>query len=166
MSSDLIPLKLLEHWIEQLKGHVREKFHDEQAVGRFDQMDLMLLLSDNIGDKCRTWLEHRRNLEKMDRLNKRIMATQKDEIVPITQGRLMKLKWYEPDRFLILSHGWGMANDGPRIMFHVEDTTNLSTEFLVYQGSTPYGELVQRAEAGGLAAIRNENNLQEWVPFE
>jgi hypothetical protein len=161
----MIPLNLLEQWIDEAKRHVRE-FRDHQAEKKIDQMQFTLLLLDNIPHKCRTWLEHRRNLEKMDGLNQGIVVTQKDEIVPITQGRLMKLKWYEPDRFLILSHGWGMADDEPRIIFQIEDTTNLSSEILVYQGRRPYEELVKQAEVGGLAAIRNENNLDEWVPFE
>lgn len=163
MSSDMIPLNLLEQWIDELKGHARDKFNEKKTS---DQMNLALLLLDNIGHRCRTWLEHRGNIEQMELLNQRIMVTQKDEIVPIAKGRLMKLKWYEPERFLILSHGWGMANDNPQIIFQIEDTTNLSTEFLVYRGRRPYEELVEQAEVGGLAAIRNENNLDEWVPFE
>jgi hypothetical protein len=166
MSTDMIPLKLLEHWIDQAKGYVPEQFSETHSAGDFNPVEVALFMLDNIGYKCRTWLEHQRNLEKMDHLNQRIMVTQRDEIVPITQGRLMRFKWYEAERYLILSHGWAMRHDEPRITFQLEDTTDLSSEVLVYQGGETFKELVEQVEVGGLTAIRNENNLDEWVPFE
>ncbi len=81
----------------------------------------------------------------------------------LSDGRHRKLEWCEDDLFVTLAWRHGMREETGELILEVQDTTDLSKTYLVYEGNLSFEDLAGLARVGGLDSIKTEGDRREWV---
>lgn len=155
---ETIPVSIIEGWITELQSILKAEIREGKTDLTLNQG--MRHGIDQIQHRITTWLTHQENVHALKRSGQTFLIT-KD--VNLSRGRYRKLEWYQDNLFLVLA--WLHAKDAPtgELLLEIEQVQDLSTEYLVYQGGSSFDELAALAREGGMEAIRNEGNRQDWV---
>jgi hypothetical protein len=153
-----IPVNIIEGWITDLKSILR----DEASETKIDPKITLGMRHglDQIRSRLTTWCRHQKYVQTLNRLGRKFLLVRR---VNLSHGNYRKLEWYEGDQFITLA--WRHARDEAEgeLMLEIQETGDLSTEYLVYQGGSSFDDLAGLARVGGLDSIKTERNRQEWV---
>lgn len=158
--TDSVPVGLLEKWINEMQSILKQESQDTETKTDLRINQGMLHGLDQIQLRITTWLSHQENSEALSRSGAKFLITND---VNLSNGRYRKLEWYEGDLFLSLA--WRHAKDAEtgELMLGMQEVQDLSKTYLVYEGGLSFGDLAGLARAGGLDAIRSDENQGEWV---
>jgi hypothetical protein len=158
--TESIPVTIIEDWITELQAILKGTAQEAETQPDFWINKGMRHGIAQIGGKIATWLQHKENKDRLTRSGKKFLIV-KD--VNLSDGRYRKLEWYEGDLFLVLA--WRHAKDAEtgELMLEIQQVRDLSKTYLVYQGGLSYDELAALARQGGMEAVRNERNRQDWM---
>ena len=158
--TEFVPVSLVIGWIHELtsilKADVRgAKTGKDRAVNQGMRHGIAQIQS-----RLNTWRRHQKYVETLNRLGRKFLMARK---VNLSDGRYRKLEWYEGDLFLTLAWRHAQGAERGELMLEMQHVQELSTEYLVYEGSSSFDDLALLARKGGLDSIKNENNQREWV---
>jgi hypothetical protein len=158
--TESIPVSIIEDWITELQAILKGTAQEAETRPDFWINKGMRHGIAQIGGKIATWLRHRESIQALARSGQRLLIT-KD--IDLSDGRYRKLEWYQGDLFVVLAWRHGKNEEMGELMLEIQETRDLSKTYLVYQGGSSYDELAGLAREGGMEAVRNEGNQQEWV---
>lgn len=108
--------------------------------------------------KINTWVTHQRNVRK---LKEGALSKLVTKNVTLSVGRYRKFEWYQGKHFISLAFLWGRNQPEAEIGLQIQDVNTLRSEFLVYQGTLGYDDLVDLAKKKGLRGIQSSMTPNE-----
>jgi hypothetical protein len=163
VKSFAIPNTLMKRILNDLKTAVKTRRKDEMSERDFLLRQGMLEALNVVESRLSTWTIHQANLSKMREWGERKRVTKE---ITLSDGRYRKFEWYAGRRFISLAFRWGKDQPDPEIGLEIQSVDTLATEFLVYQGTLTYDNLVTAAKRSGLRGVRDSKNAAEWKPLD
>lgn len=159
MSTVAITEKILKCILADLKAALKSEktsdLLDKDFLQRHGMVDGINLLEGQID----TWVTHQKNLRKLRAGSLPRLVTKN---VKLSAGRYRKFEWYQGKRFIALAFRWGRNQAEPEIGLQIQDCNTLRSEFLVYQGTLGYDDLLDLAKRRGLRGVRSFMTPNEW----
>ena len=156
--TESIPVNLLERWISELQSILKAEIPKGKADLTLNQG--MRHGLDQIQSRLNTWLRHQENIQALNRSGEKFLIT-KD--VDLSDGRYRKLEWYQDNLFVVLAWRHGKHEETGELMLEIQDTGTCPRRTSCIRAVHPLMIWLDLAREGGLEALRNEGNRQEWV---
>jgi len=154
-----IPLSLVEKWIHDLNSILKADVREAKTGKDFSINQGMRHGLDQIQSRLNTWRRHQKYVETLNRSGRKFLMVRR---VNLSDGRYRKLEWYENDLFITLAWRHAQGAEKGELMLETQHVQELSTTYLVYEGSSSFDELVGLARKGGLDSIKNEEDWRKW----
>jgi hypothetical protein len=158
-----IPMALLKRILNDLINNMESSCNDKSPENDFFLKRGILEGFKVVQSRVNTWATHQTNLSKLLESGKRRRVTKE---ITLSQGRYRKYEWYEGRKFFSLAFLWGREQPAPEIVLAIQNTDTLANEYLVYQGSLSYDNLVKEAKRSGIRGIWGAMKTVEWKPSE
>jgi len=154
-----IPLSLVEKWIHDLTSILKADVREAKTGKDFSINQGMRHGLDQIQSRLNTWRRHQKYVETLNRSGRKFLMVRR---VNLSDERYRKLEWYENDLFITLAWRHAQGAERGELMLEMQNVQELSTKYLVYEGSSSFDELVGLARKGGLDSIKNEEDWRKW----
>ena len=159
MSMVNIPEKILQRILADLKAALKSEKTSDLLDKDFLQRHGMVEGINLLEGKIDSWVTHQKNLRKLRSGSLPRLVTKN---VTLSAGRYRKFEWYQGKRFISLAFRWGREQPEPEIELQIQDCNTLRSDFLVYQGTLGYDDLVDLAKKKGLRGIQSSMTPNEW----
>ena len=157
--TESIPISRVEGWIHDLTSILKADVREAKTGKDFSINQGMRHGLDQIQSRLNTWRRHQKYVETLNRSGRKFLMVRR---VNLSDGRYRKLEWYEGDLFITLAWRHAQGAEKGELMLEMQHVQELSTTYLVYEGSSSFDELVALARKGGLDSIKNEEDWRKW----
>src|SRR5271157_5406189 len=158
--TESIPISRVEGWIHDLTSILKADVREAKTGTDFSINQGMRHGLDQIQSRLNTWRSHQKYVENLNRSGRKFLVVRR---VNLSDGRYRKLEWYENDLFITLAWRHAQGAERGELMLEMQNVQELSTKYLVYEGSSSFDALAGLARVGGLGSIKTEENRGEWV---
>ncbi len=157
--TESIPIRRVEGWIHDLTSILKSDIREAKTGKDFSINQGMRHGLDQIQSRLNTWRRHQKYVQTLKRLKRKFLMVRR---VNLSDGRYRKLQWYEGDLYITLAWRHAQGAEKGELMLEMQHVQELSTKYLVYEGSSSFDELVELARKGGLDSIKNEEDWRKW----